>query len=120
MSSERDVLLYLEDILENMSLAREFAGEKPKVSDLREDKKTLYSLVQALQIVGEATKHVPEAIRSMEPGVPWREMAGMRDKLIHAYENIDLEIVVLTVRDRIPTIEPKIRSLIRRLESRQK
>jgi uncharacterized protein with HEPN domain len=51
----------------------------------------------------------------MDPVIPWRAMAGMRDKLIHAYETVDFEILLKTVREDIPAAEPRIRALLGRL-----
>jgi uncharacterized protein with HEPN domain len=51
----------------------------------------------------------------LELTVPWREMAGMRDKLIHAYEEVDVEIVMKTVREDIPVIAPRIGALLQRI-----
>jgi hypothetical protein len=61
------------------------------------DPKTLYSVLRALEIVGEATKSVPPSVRALDPAIPWKEMGGMRDKLIHAYETVDVEILLKTV-----------------------
>jgi uncharacterized protein with HEPN domain len=47
------------------------------------DRKTSYAVIRALEIIGEATKRIPEAVRVRYPGVLWRQMAGMRDRLIH-------------------------------------
>ncbi len=51
----------------------------------------------------------------MDPAVPWKGMAGMRDKLIHAYETVDMEVVLKRVRERIPGLKPRIRALLDRL-----
>lgn len=117
MTAERDPRDALEDILENMELARRFPGDSASTDQIEEDPKTLYSVVRALEVVGEATKRVPGWVRQMDPAVPWKEMAGMRDKLIHAYETVDLEVVLKTVRERIPGLEPRIRALRDRLAS---
>ena len=58
------------------------------------DPKTLYSVVRALEVVGEATKRVPPSVRSLDAAIPWKEMAGMRDRLIHDYDNVDVELVL--------------------------
>lgn len=116
MTAERDPLDALEDILQNMELARSFLGDSATVEELEGDPKTLYSVARALEVVGEATKRVPSSVRKMEPEVPWKEMAGMRDKLIHAYETVDVELVIKTVQERITAVEPRVRALLDRLK----
>ena len=115
MTAERDPVDALEDILHNMALAKEFAGAVRTMDELDADPKTLYSVMRALEIVGEATKSVPPSVRALDSAIPWKEMAGMRDKLIHAYETVDVEILLKTVREDIPTAEPRIRALLARL-----
>ena len=52
-----------------------------------------FAVVRALEIMGEATKRLPAALRDGYPNIPWREMAGMRDRIIHGYDTVDLRIV---------------------------
>jgi uncharacterized protein with HEPN domain len=85
------------------------------MEELEADRKTLYSVMRALEVVGEATKSVPPSVRKLDPAIPWKEMAGMRDKLIHAYETVDVELLLKTVREDIPAAEPRIRALLKRL-----
>lgn len=117
MTAERDPVDAVEDILRNLRLAQEFVGDALTVDDLERDTKTLYSLVRALEVVGEATKRVPTSVRALDAGIPWREMAGMRDRLIHDYENVDVELLLITVRRRIPEVEPRVRALLDQLIS---
>ncbi len=72
---------------------------------LLEDDKTLYAIVRCFEILGEATKHIPEEVRQRYPQVPWKEMAGMRDKLIHEYYGIDHDILWETIRHSIPRLK---------------
>lgn len=72
------------------------------------DKKTQYAVIRSLEIMGEAAKKIPESIRVKYPGVPWRQMAGTRDKLIHQYHGVDLSIVWAVVVDELPKIRPAI------------
>jgi uncharacterized protein with HEPN domain len=58
--------------------------------------------VRALEIIGEATKRIPDDVRQRYPEVPWRAMAGIRDKLIHDYVSVNLEVVWKTVREDLP------------------
>jgi len=88
----RDITVYLTDILTNMTEARNFIGSM-SYDEFMADRKTSYAVIQCLEIIGEATKKVPEEIRALRPTVPWKLMAGMRDKCIHAYFGIKLKTV---------------------------
>jgi uncharacterized protein with HEPN domain len=72
---------------------------------------TEHSITRALEIIGEATKNVPDRIKKQYPDVPWREMAGLRDRIIHGYFQIDYTIVWRVITEDLPVIEPKIRAI---------
>jgi uncharacterized protein with HEPN domain len=72
-------------------------------------------VVRALEIVGEAAKAVPEEVRAMAPSIPWRQIATMRNKLIHHYFGVDLEIVWGTVVEDVPTLIKELETLIQKL-----
>jgi len=120
LTAGRDPIDAVEDIIRNLRLAREFVGDALTVDELERDTKTLYSLVRALEVVGEATKRVPASVRALDATIPWKEMAGMRDRLIHDYENVDVELLLITVRRRIPEVEPRVRALLDHLVSESK
>jgi len=61
-----------------------------------------------LEIIGEATKHLSESFRKSHPDVPWKMMAGMRDILIHAYHEADLNIIWKTVKEFLPDLLAKL------------
>ena len=81
----------------------------------RTDDKTFSAVVRKLEIVGEAAKHIPEHVREKYPSVPWKEMAGMRDRLIHAYFGIDEKLLWRVVTNRIPKIKPLIQNSLEEL-----
>lgn len=110
----RDISLYIKDILQNMSDAEEFI-QGFSYDQFASDKKTLNAVMRSMEVVGEAAKKVPDEIRAKYPSVPWKEMAGMRDKLIHFYFGVDREAVWLVVKDRIPIIKPLIGQILRDL-----
>ncbi len=111
----RNVVLFVKDILQNMREAEEFIRGL-SYDEFAGDKKTFNAVVRALEVIGEAAKNVPTAMRRKYPAVPWREMAGMRDKVIHSYFGVDREAIWLAVKDRIPTIRPIIEQVLRDLE----
>ena len=76
------------------------------------DEKSNFAVVRALEIVGEATKRLPAELKSRYPALPWREMAGMRDKLAHDYFGVNLEVVWDTAVQEAPGLEAEIRSLL--------
>ncbi|MCD6598973.1 MAG: DUF86 domain-containing protein [Dehalococcoidia bacterium] len=76
------------------------------------DKKTIYAVVRAIEVIGEAAKNIPESIKSNYPNVPWRDMAGMRDKLIHAYFGVDLEVLWKTVQQDLPLLKGMISKML--------
>ena len=112
---KRDFRVYLRDILTAFRNAREFV-EARSYAQFIADKKTISAVLRELEIAGEATKHLPASIRRKYPEIPWSDMAGMRDKLIHFYFGVDMEIVWQTVKVRIPQLEPLIEDVLGDLE----
>ena len=79
---------------------------KKKRSDLDTDEKLALALVRLLEVIGEAARHVSEETRRRFPDIPWKEIAGTRDRLVHGYFDVDLEIVwQITTRDLPPLIK---------------
>ena len=110
----RDISLYLKDIVQNMRDAEEFL-QGFSFDQFQSDKKTLNAVVRAIEVIGEAAKRVPDEIRRKYPSIPWKEMAGMRDKLIHFYFGVDREAVWLVVKERIPGLKPLIEQILQDL-----
>ena len=100
MSSEREYADYLEDILDAISKIAKFI-KGMTFDQFSKDDKTTYAVIRALEIIGEATKHIPAQVRKNYPKVSWREMAGIRDKLIHDYFGVDYEIVWDVLKNEI-------------------
>lgn len=119
MKSERRYIDFLQDIVNNLEKAECFV-EGMYFEDFLADEKTRYSVICALEIVGEAVKKVPTAVRQRNPQVPWKDMAGMRDRLIHGYFGIDNEIVWKTAKEFAPEIRFEIEAILNRERSNEK
>jgi uncharacterized protein with HEPN domain len=98
------------DILRASRLALEFRGQLDKASFLN-DLKTQAAVLHELLVLGEATKRLSADFRDGHPDVPWKAIAGMRDRLLHGYDNVDLELVWKTLDEDLPTLVARIEGL---------
>ena len=112
---KRDYGDFVQDILDSVNDVGNFI----KGMDFKEfikDKKTIYSVVRAIEIIGEATKNIPEQIRKKYPDVPWKKMAGMRDRLVHEYFGVDLEILWGTAKEDVPQLKVPVSNVLEDLD----
>ncbi|MBW4554303.1 MAG: DUF86 domain-containing protein [Aphanocapsa sp. GSE-SYN-MK-11-07L] len=105
--TQRDIRDYLQDILATIDLAESFVTGMT-FGEFQADAKTCFAVIRALEVIGEATKNIPASIRDQYPAIPWKGFAGMRDKLIHAYFGVNLEVVWDTLQQDLPQLRPVI------------
>jgi uncharacterized protein with HEPN domain len=70
-------------------------------------------VVRALEIIGEAARHIPRNLRLKYPDVPWSKLTGMRDKLIHDYFGVDLEVLWKTVQQDLPELQQAVAKMLK-------
>jgi uncharacterized protein with HEPN domain len=101
----------LVDMLEAARLACSFvAGIDRQAFD---DSMLIQSaVIRQIEIIGEATKRLSEELRAAHPHIPWRNMAGMRDILVHAYDHVDPDEVWNVVNDSLPGLMGRLRELM--------
>ena len=115
----RNITLYIKDLLENIKHAETFT-ENVTYEDFIKDKKTSYAVVRCIEIIGEAAKNIPDDVRERYPDIPWKKMAGMRDKISHFYFGIDMEKVWLSVKRDIPKIKLQVKKILKDISGETK
>ncbi len=105
---------YIEDIVKALEKIEKFTSGM-NYEEFVKDERTVDAVLRNFEVIGEAAKNVPEDVKEQHDKLPWREMAGMRDKLIHGYATVDLQIIWKTVTSDIPNLHPKIRDLKQKL-----
>jgi len=110
----RSFNIYLKDIIDAMIKIEDFI-KNMSFEEFQNDDKTSSAVIRKFEIIGEATKNVPEEIRQEFSDIPWKEMAGMRDRLIHSYFGVDYKLVWTTIKKRIPEVKPLIEKIFKNL-----
>jgi len=76
------------------------------------DHKTQFAVIRALEIIGEAAKNIPSVVREKYPSVPWKDLASIGDKLVHAYFGVNLKVVWLSVKENIFESKPEVKHIL--------
>jgi len=107
---------YIEDILDSINAIGEFV-EGMDFEEFAKDRKTIFAVIRGIEVIGEATKNIPKSIKNRYPEIPWKDMAGMRDKVIHEYFGVNLEVVWETAVRHLPEIKPQIQEILKDTEN---
>jgi uncharacterized protein with HEPN domain len=101
---KKEAEVFIEHILESIELIENYTANKT-ISDFIESVQLQDSIIRRIEIIGEAVKNLPAEVKSNYPDVPWKNIAGMRDVLIHKYFGIDLELTWQVVQKDIPDLK---------------
>lgn len=113
----KDNTVYLHHILDEILFLKRISHDRTR-DDLINDDYFAHAVRSAIEVIGEAAGNVPDRIRTENPDIPWREMAALRNRIIHGYFRIDYSIVWNVIVQDLPEIEPKISALIQRMDNR--
>lgn len=112
MPTKRSDKLYLKDILDSIEKIEGYINNL-NYEEFSENPMVIDAAVRNLEIIGEATKNLSREIKSSNYDIPWKEMAGMRNKVIHEYFGVNLKIVWKTIKERLPELKIKIREILK-------
>lgn len=114
----RDWRAYLDDMIEHRGYAAEFTSTV-SYDQFRASKEKFLAVTRALEIAGEAAKHVPTDVRLRNPHIDWRSIAGFRDVLSHGYFNLKDEIVWDAARNKAPAMREALLRLLSEVEQEE-
>jgi uncharacterized protein with HEPN domain len=114
---KRDETVYLRHILDAIGRIELYLQEVDE-STFSEQSLIQDGVIRQLEIIGEAVKGVSVRLRSQQPSIPWQDIAGMRDKLIHDYFGVDLEKVWLTATEDLPALKIGVAELLESIPDR--
>lgn len=113
---KRDINLFIQDILNNIidieSFSKGLSKEKFENDKLRQN-----AVIRSLEIIGEAAKNIPDSFREENKNIPWKEIAGFRDVLSHAYFGVNMERVWNIIEKDLPYLKKRIERINNSLNS---
>jgi uncharacterized protein with HEPN domain len=109
--TSKDFRIFLNDIDLYCSKTSNFVIDKT-FEEFIGDEKILLSVIRCLEVIGEASKHIPLDIKNLYPEISWKVIAGMRDYLIHDYKGINNNLVWKTATEDIPILQKGIKAII--------
>lgn len=108
----RDYSIYVKDILAAVESIEAFV-KGMSFEEFCADDKTTSAVIRKFEIIGEATKQIPDRVRRQYPDIPWKHMAGMRDRLIHFYFGVDYQLVWAAIKQRLPRLKQEMQKVQR-------
>lgn len=106
---------YLQDMIENCDYAAEFT-QGMTLEQFQTNRAKSYAVIYAIEIIGEAARHIPRSLRDKFPAIAWSKATAMRDVIAHGYFGIDLEIVWKTIHEDLPKLRAELASMLSALE----
>ena len=111
MTGGRTYFDFLQDMVDACAACLDFVSGL-EITDYLQDSKTMQAVARLIGIIGEAANHIPGDVQLLAPEIPWGEIVGMRNRLIHEYFDVDHEIVWRTVQDNLTPLTASVRRLL--------
>lgn len=106
----RDPSLFVDDMITACEKIRRYVARRPR-NVFESDEQAFDAVLKNLEVIGEAAKRLPTEIKDAHPEIAWRDIAGLRDIIVHEYFGLDLDIVWDVVENRVPTLLVQLREL---------
>lgn len=117
MANEKDDIVFLQDILDSIIQIEKYV-QNVSETEFENNLEKQDAVIRRLEIIGEAVKGVSQELRNQTPNLPWREMAGMRDVVIHQYFGVSIRLIWRVTQKEIPILKLSIIEIIELLEER--
>ena len=111
MTYKREFSDYINDMYDAINKIQIFS-KNMNFEEFISDDKTIYAVIRCFEIIGEATKKIPKIVKEKYTTVPWQEISGIRDKLIHEYFGVNLEVVWKTILEDLPELKINIEKIV--------
>ncbi|RME23459.1 MAG: DUF86 domain-containing protein [Deltaproteobacteria bacterium] len=108
--SHRPITLLLSDIIESIEKIERYVSAL-SYDGFIADEKTIDAVVRNLEIIGEASNRLPESFQAQHPEIEWRRIVGLRNRIVHAYFGLDLEIIWEILQNELPVLKTKISAI---------
>jgi len=109
--SKREWRLFVEDVLESIDLIEDYV-KGMDFDEFKKDRKTVDAVVRNFEIIGEASRNIPEEIRNKYPDIDWKGMIGLRNRIAHEYFGVSSAIIWNILKNELPLLKEKIKRIL--------